>query len=136
MTVTLSNGERLNFLGVHGGPITYQGVIRDCLTFLFDPEEMSVEQLLEKFTAENCKAVRLLDETDENAREAVHENYTIRTGAGVGMRDLARRGGYGSSVTDEQQTAYVSMAQSALAERMLLSQQEAVDALIVSALEQ
>lgn len=136
MTVTLSNGEQLNCLGVHGGPVTYQGVTRDRLTFLFDPGEISVEQLLEKFTAENCAAVTLADETEAESSAAVHEHYTIRTGAGMGMKDLAQRGGYGSSVTDERQVCWVSMAQSTLAERMLLSQQEAIDALIVSVLEQ
>ena len=136
MTVTLSNGEQLHCIGVHGSPVTYQGVTRDCLTFLFDPEEITVAQLLEKFTAENCKTVRLLDETDGSAREAVHENYTIRIGAGVGMRDLARRGMSGTEVREEQPTGYVSMAQSTLAERMLLEQQKAIAAIIVSSLEQ
>jgi len=136
MTVTLSNGEQLRCLGVHGGPLTYQGVTRDCLTFLFDPGEISVEQLLAKFTAENCAAIILTDGTDGETTSAVHEHYTIRVGAGVGYKDLVCRGMSGTEIRDEQLTAYVSMAQRTLSERMLMEQRNAVDALIVSALEQ
>lgn len=126
MNLTFRNGQRMDCLGVHGSSVTYQGVTRDCLTFLF-PAETELAALLELFTPENCAAVTL----EDGGSAAVHEHYTIRTSAGTGFRDAA----IGSGIRDGAQACWVSMAQSTMAERMLLSQQEAIDCLLTASLE-
>lgn len=128
-TITLSNRVQLSTIGVTAGPVTYQGVSRDCLTFLFDPESVSIQNLMELFSPENCSAVTITD--DSGSFE--HEHYTIRTGVGVSCFDLAARGMIGGAVQQTQPTAWVSMAQSTETERAIQSQQLAINALLAAA---
>lgn len=127
----LSDGTTLVCEGVYGIPVIYQGVQRDSLTFAFDPEAVTVDRLLELFTAENCEALIL----EDGAEIHVHEHYTIRAGAGVSCRDLAQRGVSGGPIQDTRSTAWVTMVQSTLEERTLQDQQAAINALVVAALE-
>lgn len=133
MTLTFEDGTVLPVLGVHGRTMNYEGVLRDSLLFLMDPEKVSLETALEAFTPERCGAVQLMDETDRRREVFVHEHYTIRVEVGQGCKDFALSG----SVTELEQTpaVYVRMAQSTQAERQLQAQQEALDALLVSVLE-
>lgn len=133
MILALANGNQMDCEGIHGSPVNYQGVTRDCLTFLFSPNT-SLDDLLKLFTPENCTIVTVKDDSGE----FIHENYTIRTSVGKGYKDLAVRGmsGAGGTVKEEEkQVCWVSMAQSTLAERTLQNQQDTLDALIISALE-
>lgn len=133
MTILLTNGCTLDCEGVHGSPVNYQGVTRDCLTFLFSPNT-SLDDLLKLFTPENCAMITVKDDFGT----FIHENYTIRTGVGKGYKELAMRGvsGAGGTVKEEEkQVCWVSMTQSTLAERTLQNQQDTLDALIISALE-
>ncbi len=128
MQVKLSDGAELEVIGVHGRNVFYQGVSRDCLIFLFDAETVLLETVRAWFTTENSAVITIVDAN----RTYVHENYTIRIEAGEG---------YISHVLDEavgqdlRQCVFVKMAQSTLAERELLEQRAAIDALVVSALE-
>lgn len=129
MKIQFANGRTLDCQGVRGAPISYQGVTRDCLTFLFLPDT-DLGELLTLFTPENCRAVSLAGD------EAVfiHEHYTLRVAAGIGDKALTEGsaavvGGQG------EQVCYVSMAQTTLAERQLLAQQEVLDGLLLASLE-
>ncbi len=128
MQIKFSDGVELEALGVHGRNIYYQGVSRDCLIFLFDPETVSPEKIRARFTSENSTAITVIDENGTY----IHENYTIRIETGEG---------YVSHILDEaigqdlRQCVFVKMAQSTLAERKILEQQAAIDALVVAALE-
>ena len=133
MTLTLKDGTTLPLLGVHGRTMNYEGVLRDSLLFLMDPEKISLEQAMEALTPGQCAEIRLMDETDRRQEVFVHEHYTIRVEVGQGCKDFALSG----SVTELEQVpaVYVRMAQSTQAERQLQAQQETLDALVVSALE-
>ena len=130
MKVTLSNGKELEALGVHGRNISYQGVQRDSLIFLFEIDIESLTDAMTDFTAENCKVVTL--ESDDG-EQFIHEHYTIRTELGYGFKDLVLTGGI--SGKDDTKVVYVRMAQTTLLERTVENQQEAIDNLIVAALE-
>lgn len=133
MTVTFQDGTSLPLLGVHGRPVNYEGVQRDSLLFLMDPERVPIQAAMEAFTPENCQAVTLAAEDGAHPEAFVHENYTIRVEVGQGSRDYALSG----SVTELKQipAVYVRMARSTLAERTLQAQQEILDSLVVAALE-
>lgn len=133
MTLTFKDGTTLPLLGVHGRTMNYEGVLRDSLLFLMDPEKVSLEQVLESFTPERCVAVQLVDETDRRREVFVHEHYTIRVEVGQGCKDYALSG----SVTELEQVpaVYVRMARSTQAERQMQEQQETLDALVIGALE-
>ena len=130
MKVILSNGREIEALGVHGRSISYQGVQRDSLIFLFEVENESLSDALEDFTAENCGSITLKNDDEE---QFIHEHYTIRTEVGYGFKDLVLTGGI--SGKDDTKVVYVRMAQTTLLERTVESQQEAIDNLIVAALE-
>ena len=130
MKVTLSNGKEIEALGVHGRNISYQGVQRDSLLFLFEIDNESLTDAMTDFTAENCKVVTL--ESDDG-EQFIHEHYTIRTELGYGFKDLVLTGGV--SGKDDTKVVYVRMAQTTLLERTVENQQEAIDNLIVAALE-
>ena len=131
MKVILSNGRELEALGVHGRNISYQGVQRDSLIFLFDIENESLADAMTDFTAENCSKIML---TNEDEEQFIHEHYTIRTELGYGFKDLVLTGGV--SGNDDTKVVYVRMAQTTLMERTVESQQEAIDSLIILALEE
>lgn len=129
--IKLSNGEILTCEGVYANPVTYMGVTRDALTFAFDPDLVSLDDLLRLTTPENCAAITIADGNER----FVHEHYTVRIGAGVSCRDLALRGGMAGPVQETQPMTWVTMAQSTPAERQMQAQQEALDALVTAALE-
>lgn len=133
MTLTFKDGTSLPLLGVHGRTMNYEGVLRDSLLFLMDPDKVSLERVLAMFTPERCASIQLMDETDRRREVFVHEHYTIRVEVGQGCKDFALSG----SVTELEQVpaVYVRMAQSTQAERQMQAQQEMLDALVVSALE-
>ena len=129
MKVTLSNGKELEALGVHGRSISYQGVQRDSLIFLFDIENESLSDALKDFTAENCGTITL---TNEDEEQFIHEHYTIRAELGYGYKELVLTGGVTGN--DETKVVFVRMVQTTLLERTVENQQEAIDSLIISAL--
>lgn len=131
MKVTLTNGETLQVQGIHGRNVNYQGVQRDSLIFLFHPETVPLEKALTAFTPERCALVTV---EDDNGETFIHENYTIRLEAGIGYRDMILAGGVDGQTMEL--SVYVRMAQSTLAERMLQNQQEAIDALLIAALQE
>ena len=130
MKIVLSNGKEFEALGVHGRPLNYQGVMRDSLIVLFDPEKVSVEEIMKEFTEANCSAITI-DENDGNI--FVHENYTIRIEVGCGYKEMVTSGGI--SGNDVSQCSYVRMAQTTLSERTIQKQQEIIDTLVVAVLE-
>lgn len=111
MLIRFKSNIELECLGVHGSSISYQGVTRDCLTFLF-PADTDLSSLLDIFTPENCEQILLINDDSQD----LHENYTIRTNAGVGFKDNVLRYNDG----DATEVCWVSMAQSTLTERQLL----------------
>ena len=155
MQIEFNNGKIFECLGVHSNQSTYQGVVRDCYTFLFDTAKVSLAEIEQQFTAENCRRLVLLIEkevsetiTDEETAETsvvtktiteefVHEHYTMRVGYGYGLQELAVSGGvgYGGNITEPPEPVnWVKMLQTTLAERSIESQQEVLDALVVEAL--
>lgn len=129
--IRFSNGETLSCAGVYANPVTYLGVTRDALTFAFDPDLVSLDDLLRLTTPNNCAAITIAD--GDNLY--LHEHYTIRIGTGVSCRDIALRGGMAGPVQETQPMSWVTMAQSTPAERQLRDQQDALDALVTAALE-
>lgn len=127
MIIKLNNGDVFDCLGVHGGKVTYQGVDRDSLIFLFDGNT-NLEELSSSFSSENMKSIVLFD---SDGGENLHENYTIRVNCGKGRKDSIL--GYG--IEDETMIVWVTMAQSTVSERLVLEQQQILDMLIVSSLE-
>ncbi len=128
MKVKLADGRELEALGVHGRNTYYQGVSRDCLIFLFDPETVSYAEAREKFTESNCAAIEVSDDN----RTYLYENYTMRIEMGEGIKSHVIEGSVGQ---DTSKCVFVKMAQSTLAERKILEQQAAIDALVAAALE-
>ena len=126
MKITFADGMELEALGVHGRSVEYQGVRRDCLTFLLDPQAVSLAQAMETFTPERCGSLTLTDE----AGSYVHEHYTIRIEAGQGLRDYALTGA--ANDQEPQEAVYVRMAQSTLAERELFEQRALIDRLLAT----
>lgn len=127
MQIVLNDGAAFELKGVHGQNIFYQGINRDCLIFLFDAAT-DINEILNAFTAENCKKIFITD--GEN--KYLHENYTIRIALGRGYQAEA----LGNAVAkDETQCVFVKTAQTTLAERQILQQQETLDALLIAALE-
>lgn len=133
MTLTFQDGTSIPVLGVHGRTINYEGVLRDSLLFLMDPEKVPLQTALEIFAPDRCGSLQLMDETDRRREVYVHEHYTIRVEVGQGCKDFALSG----SVTEEEQVpaVYVRMARSTQAERQMQAQQETLDALLVSVLD-
>lgn len=129
MKVQLYNGVELEASGVFGQSCFYQGVSRDSLVFLFAPESVSFDTIRAAFTPENCREILLSDEKET----FVHEHYTIRLEIGIGFKERVLTG---SVKQDATQSIFVTMAQSTLAERQLLEQQAALDALIIATLEE
>lgn len=111
MTIRLKSGLELECLGVHGSKIVHEGVNRDCLTFLFSSSS-NIAGLLNIFTSENCEQIWIISDGSQD----LHENYTIRTSAGIGFKDGILH--YGDS--DNTEVCWISMAQSTLTERQIL----------------
>lgn len=130
MKVTLTDGKVFQILGVHGKTMNYQGVTRDSLIFLFDPDKVSLDSVLEAFTEKACSSIAI---TDDDGNTFFHEDYTIRIEAGTGYKEMIMTGGVAS--TDTDQTVYVRMAQTTLTERTIQQQQDTIDALVVAVLE-
>lgn len=130
MKITLSNGTEFEALGVHGRSMNYQGTQRDSLVFMFNPDDYSLNDIVNAFNEENCSAITL---EDSNGGTYLHENYTIRIEAGIGYKEMVKSGSVSSN--DTTQAVYVRMAQTTLTERKLMSQQDVLDALVVQALE-
>lgn len=128
-SVKLQNGTVFEILGVHGRSSLFQGVSRDCLTFLFDPARVSLPDLLDAFQPQNCAQIIVADDDGEY----LHEHYTIRLEAGTGLQEQIL--GLGSAGETSTSCHFVKMCQSTLAERELLAQREQIDALLVAALE-
>lgn len=130
MKVTLTDGKVFQILGAHGRTINYQGVQRDVLTFMFDPEKVSLDDVLEAFTETACSSLAI---TDDEGNTFFHEYYTIRVEAGIGYKDMVVSGG--TSTAETAQTVFVKMAQTTLTERTIQQQQDTIDALVVAVLE-
>lgn len=131
MKITLSNGTEFEALGVHGRSMNYQGVQRDSLVFMFNPDDYSLNDIVNAFNEENCPSIAL---EDGDGNVYLHENYTIRIEAGIGYKEMVKSGSV--STNDTAQTVYVRMAQTTLTERKLMNQQEVLEALVVAALEE
>lgn len=111
MIIRFKSGTEMECLGVHGSKMLYEGVNRDSLTFLF-PDTTSIETLLDTFTPANCEQVWLINGESQD----LHENYTVRTGAGIGMRDTILHYNDG----DNTEVCWVTMAQSTVTERQIM----------------
>lgn len=129
MKITLSSGTELEAIGVRGESVFFQGVNRDCLCFLFDPERYDMDELDRAFTAENCKSVTL---TGEDGEAFVHQGYVLRHGLEKGYD-----GNYGVSAGAEPppMRLAVRMAQISYLEQTEMELADAVDKLILSGLE-
>lgn len=129
MKITLFNGTEWEALGVHGEPVYFQGVNRDSLRFLFDPERYTMEEIDRAFTAENCKSITL---TGEDGEAFVHQGYLLRHSLEKGYDT-----NYGVSPGTERPPLRlaVRMARISYLEQRQEELTDAVDKLILSGLE-
>lgn len=148
--IRLTNGTEFPVLGVHSQSIMYNGIQREHLIFLFDSLEVTLAEIQESFTPENCKNIVIgaptdaLDEAGQpEYEEFVHPYYSIMLGLGYANRNkVINAPTIGSSnpddVTNEaselDMVNFVKMVQTTLAERSIENQQEVLDALVVEAL--
>ena len=128
MIVQFTDGRQLTCETVHSRPAYYNGTNRDQLTFIF-PEEAGIQTILDHFTPENCKQIYLEDESGE---QFLHENYTIRMGAGVKERGTLL--GVGEDL-DHRMVSYVDMIRTTYAEQQLETLRGAVDLMLIESLE-
>lgn len=114
MKIILSNGSEFEAIGVHGTTTMYQGSSRDSLTFLFNPESVSIDTIIKEFTADNCTTIKIQD----SDTISVHDGYSIRTQAGVGLKEVA----LGRVATEESDTVvYCKMVKITYAEEQILA---------------
>ena len=154
MIIKLKNGDCFKCLEVRAITMTYQGVIRDGLIILFRPEDISLNELEQKFTTENCQRMVVMNESEVNettiaaendmetnivktvAEEYVSEDFTIRVGFGFGYKryvfdDMP----YSVNTTEPPEPVnWIKLLQTSLTERSIQNQQEVLDALVVEAL--
>ena len=126
--IHFSDGRQLTCETVHSRQVYYNGTNREQLTFVF-PEEVGVQTVLDHFTPENCKQIYLEDESGE---KYLHENYTIRMGAGVNERGSLL--GVGEDL-DHRMVTYVNMIRTTYAEQQLEALQDTVDHMLIGSLE-
>ena len=140
--VELVDGTRYELLECYGSKANHNGVQRDSLTFIMD-SSVSTEELLNKFTPENCVNMTLdvvYEELDPETgkpktNSTIFENYTIRLTTGTGYYQYAIPDDEHSTETNDRKVSYVKMAQSTLSERTILQQQAEIDDLIIAVLE-
>lgn len=132
-SITFVDGSVFHCIGIHGRQITYGGILRDSLIFIFDKEDVLLEDLVDIFTESNCKQLHLTVEDNPESQEVfLHEDYTIRVGLGeTSIENLLNQG---SNVSPTQIVRYVQMAQTTYTERQIQQQQEVLDALLLSTL--
>lgn len=128
MKVIFSDGRFMTCETVHSNPLTYNGTVRDCFTFVF-PEGTPIDAILAHFTPENTDQIWL---EDEDGNRYLHEHYTIRISAGTG-----ERGRIINSAIDEdhREVSYVKMCKETTMETRVRLLQEAMDLMLVSELE-
>lgn len=137
-TVKLVDGTVYTVEEVIGSRVIHNGINRDSLLFLFNKEQ-SLEELQQKFTAENCTKVEIdvitadPETGEENVDVNIHEHYTIRTELGVATDRYV----IGSNYADDtaQSYAFVRMVQTTEAERTLERHEQEIEDLIVAVLE-
>lgn len=84
MTIKLI-GKTLDAIGVRGERVYYQGADRDCLTFLFDAAQKTLDEVDKEFTAEACESITIVEdprpeEGQEQGKEYIHKGYVLRKG--------------------------------------------------------
>lgn len=131
MKVILADSTGLEALSVRGEPVFWQNATRDCLSFHFDPDRYTLDQIDREFTAENCSTVTLKDEEGEY----LYSGYVIRRGL-----EKSRDYGYTSSASGasgepQPEHIIVRMAQISYLEQTQAELADAVDLLILSSLE-
>ena len=129
MKIKLANGQELDALGVRGENIYFQGMNRDCLGIIFDPERYSLAEIDGAFTSENCQSMTLTDESGSY----IHRGYIIRRSLEKSTSD-GRTGGTGSGAAPKEKII-VKMAQISYLEQTQADLADAVDMLILSGLE-
>lgn len=91
------NGDELRVLGVHSQQITYNGISRDQLIFLFDAETTTLDEIAAEFRdPANCSTIIIgvitpvknpdPDTPTETVEEFAHSGYTILLGYGYANR--------------------------------------------------
>ncbi|MBD5135250.1 MAG: hypothetical protein HDT39_04710 [Lachnospiraceae bacterium] len=129
MLIHFSDGRQLTCETVHSRQVYYNGTNREQLTFVF-PEEMDISTILDHFTSANCKQIYLEDDSGE---KFLHENYTIRMGAGVKERGTLI--GVGEDL-DHRMVSYVEMIRTTYAEQQLEMLNDVVDMMLIDALKE
>lgn len=128
MIIHFTDGRQLTCESVHSRPAYYNGTNRDQMTFVF-PEEVDIQTILSHFTPENCRQLCL---EDESGGKYLHENYTIRVGAGVNERGSLL--GAGEDL-DHRMVSYANMVRTTYAEQQLETLKDAVDLMLIESLE-
>ena len=128
LTIKLFDGTEFPCLGVGGKGYYYQGMNRDSLTFCFDKDSVSISDLVEKFTEDNCKAITIIGDT-----ESVYYNYKIIDQIGIGNYSSIADGPV--SPSDDMKCLFVRLIQTTLSERLWERHEEELNNIIVSLLE-
>ena len=77
MKILLENGAELEVLGVHGQTVLHEGVQRDSLVVLMDPEVVDLDQALAAFAPSACGTITLTDKTTGKTM-ALQADFTDR----------------------------------------------------------
>lgn len=123
--VIFLDGRELIAENILSRSMLYNGVSREYLTFTF-PEDVTVATLIDHFTPANCKQLYLEDESGE---QFLHENYTIRLGAGVQERGNLLQIGEDN---DHRMVSFVKMIRTTKAEQDLDDVRDTVKTLLVA----
>lgn len=92
MILEFTNGNSINVMTIIGGPVNFQGIIRDVLSIEVDPNEISIEELKRIFGDTSNLAYLYTYEDEEDGvipytKIEIGEGYTIV----VGIEEVTRK---------------------------------------------
>ena len=92
MILEFANGDKINVMTIIGGPVNFQGIIRDVLSIEVDPDEISIEELKRIFEDAPNLAYLYTYEDEEDGdipytKIEIGEGYTIV----VGIEEVTRK---------------------------------------------
>ncbi len=123
MKIILNNDIELSPINIIGSRKNVQGANRDTLTFIF-PADMSMAELDEAISADNCENIVVEDETGSY----IHKGYTVRGELSKNTVCTAVETGDTPAVYEER--INVVMGQRTYAETKMAEMEEALELLL------
>lgn len=135
MYIRLANGKEFEHISALASMLYYDGVQRRTIRIYFDPKKYSIDTLYDEFTEDACKTIVVVD---DDRQEFIHPNYSIKIEAGITKTHGLNPAGTSISDTNERASTeplcYITLAETTLQERMLLTQQDTLDKVVASML--